>query len=130
MGILAESQAHEEVLAEEAAESGRTIVHNTDAASWQRDVLDADLPVLVDFWAPWCGPCKAMSPVLDEIAAAHGGRLRVVKVNVDENIEIAMTHQITSVPMMKVFRRGAAESSIVGARSRSALEQELEGYLA
>jgi thioredoxin 1 len=94
------------------------------------EVLQSDKPVLVDFWAEWCGPCKMVAPVLEEIAGEHGEKLRVVKLNVDENPETAAAYQVMSIPTMAVFVNGQVAKSIVGAKPKSALLRELDTYLA
>ena len=101
----------------------------TSSATWAEDVLQADGPVLVDFWAEWCGPCRMVSPILDEIAAEHGEKLTIVKLNVDENPDLAMKYQITSIPAMKVFYKGEVEKTIIGAKPKFALEQDLATYI-
>jgi len=84
------------------------------------EVLKSDKPVLVDFWAEWCGPCKMVAPVLEEIAATHGESLRIVKLNIDENPQTARAYQIMSIPTMAVFKDGAIVKSIVGAKPKRA----------
>jgi len=86
--------------------------------------------VLVDFWAEWCGPCRMVSPILDQIQAENPGKITILKLNVDENPDLAMKYQITSIPAMKVFEKGQVETTIIGAKPKFALERDLEKYLA
>ncbi len=98
-------------------------------ASFSSDVLNSDKPVLVDFWAEWCGPCKMVAPVLEEIAAEHGDKITIAKVNIDENPEVARQYQIMSIPTMSVFSGGQIVKSIVGAKPKAVLLRDLEPYL-
>ena len=94
------------------------------------DVLGSEKPIMVDFWAEWCGPCRAVSPILDQIATEHSEKIDVVKLNVDDNPETAMKYQITSIPTMKVFRGGEVVKTVIGAKPKPALEADLQEFLA
>jgi thioredoxin 1 len=99
-------------------------------ASFEADVLNSDETILVDFWAEWCGPCRAVSPILDQIAEEHTGKIKIVKLNVDDNPQMAMKYQITSIPAMKVFKGGEVAKTIIGAKPKPALEADLADFLA
>ncbi len=101
----------------------------TSDASFDTDVLQSSKPVLVDFWAPWCGPCKAVAPILEEIAAANADKIDVVKLNTDENPQIAGKYGITGIPTLNVYVNGEVVKSIVGALPKPKLLRELEPYL-
>lgn len=94
------------------------------------EVLASEKPVMVDFWAEWCGPCRAVSPILDQIATEHADKIEIVKLNVDENPNTAMEFNITSIPTMKVFKAGEVVKTVVGAKPKPALEAELAEFLA
>jgi thioredoxin 1 len=98
-------------------------------ATFADEVLQADGPVLVDFWAEWCGPCKMVSPVLDEIAGEYPDKITVAKVNIDENPSIARDYQIMSIPTMSVFDKGRVVKSIIGARPKAAILKELSEFI-
>ncbi|WP_404790376.1 thioredoxin [Altericista sp. CCNU0014] len=97
--------------------------------TFEQEVLTSDIPVLVDFWAPWCGPCRMVAPIVDELSAEFDGQVKVVKLNVDENPEIASQHQIRSIPTLILFKDGQSVDRVVGALPKSTLASTLEKYL-
>ena len=104
-------------------------VVNVNGVQFDQEVLQAELPVLVDFWAPWCGPCKMLGPVLEEVAAANDGRLKVVKVNVDENSDLAQKYEVMGIPAMFLIKNGEVIESFTGAMSKQALSDKIEKYI-
>ncbi len=98
-------------------------------ASFADDVLLSDKPVIVDFWATWCGPCRMVSPILEEISEAHGEKITVAKVDVDANPQIAQDYKILSLPTMMVFQKGKPVKSVIGAKPKAALLAEFAEYL-
>jgi thioredoxin 1 len=103
---------------------------NVTTASFQADVLDNPKPVMVDFWAEWCGPCRMVSPILDEIATEYAEKIDIVKVNVDEEPQLAMQYGVTGIPMMAVFQGGTIAKQMVGARPKTAIVEDLAAFLA
>jgi thioredoxin 1 len=99
-------------------------------SSFQSDVLDSSDTIMVDFWAEWCGPCRAVGPILEQIADEHSEKIKIVKLNVDDNPQMALKYQITSIPAMKVFRGGEVVKTVIGAKPKPALEADLAEFLA
>lgn len=104
------------------------IQHVTDT-SFEPDVLKADVPVLVDYWAEWCGPCRAIAPVLAEVAKDYEGRLKVTKMNVDENPEVPRKYNIRAIPTLMLFKNGHLEATKMGAMSKSQLTAFLDSNI-
>lgn len=98
-------------------------------ATFADTVLGSDKTILVDFWAEWCGPCRAVSPILDQIGAEHADKITIMKLNVDDNPQTAAKYQITSIPAMKVYRGGEVVKTVIGAKPKPALEADLAEFL-
>ena len=109
--------------------SANGAVLNISDSEFESKVLKSSEPVLVDFWAEWCGPCKMIAPVLEEIAAENSEKLTIVKLNIDENPGAARDYQIMSIPTMAVFQGGKIVKQIVGAKPKAAILKDLEGFL-
>jgi thioredoxin 1 len=108
--------------------SSDLITHTSDA-SFQADVLDAGTPVLVDYWAEWCGPCKMIAPILDEVSKDYDGKLRVAKMNVDENRDVPSKYGIRGIPTLMLFKNGELAATKVGALSKAQLTAFLDSHL-
>ncbi len=98
-------------------------------ATFAEEVLNSKETIMVDFWAEWCGPCRAVSPILDQIAAEHSDKIKIVKLNVDDNPQMARKYGITSIPAMKVFRNGEVVKTVIGAKPKPAIEADLAEFL-
>jgi len=97
--------------------------------NFDSEVLQSTVPVLVDFWAEWCGPCRMVAPTLEAIATEHAGRLKVVKVNVDENPEVSMRYDVRSIPTLILFKQGQIAERLIGAYPKQAIVAKVQGHL-
>ena len=113
----------------EEADAVSSNIHTLTDSTFDEEIKGATEPVLVDFWAEWCGPCKMIAPVLEEIASDHAGKLRVAKLNVDENLDIARRFEVLSIPTLILFKDGEVQHRIVGAKGKGQLLQELHQFL-
>ncbi|MEK7217990.1 MAG: thioredoxin [Patescibacteria group bacterium] len=104
--------------------------HDITDAQFEGEVLKSPVPVLVDFWAPWCGPCKVMGPVIDELSAEYGPAVKFVKMNVDENGDVAGMFSVMSIPTFILFKGGQPQKAFIGARPKEDMKKEIDGAIA
>ena len=104
------------------------VIHATDS-DFNQQVLESDVPVLVDFWAPWCGPCKMIAPALDQLATEYAGKAKVVKVDIDQNQATALKYHVRSIPMLLMFKNGQVQATQVGAVGKPQLAQLIDQVL-
>ena len=98
-------------------------------ANFDEQVKSADVPVLVDFWAEWCGPCKMISPVLEEIAKEQAGKIRIGKLNIDDNLDVTRRYEVMSIPTLILFKDGEPQARLIGAKPKAQLLEEISAYL-
>jgi thioredoxin 1 len=108
--------------------SQSNVIHIT-SENWKSDVIESTTTVLVDFWAEWCGPCKMIAPILDDLSTELAGQLKIAKVNIDNNREIAAQFNIKSIPTLLIFKGGQVKGQIVGAMGKSQLKERLNAYI-
>jgi thioredoxin 1 len=104
--------------------------HDVTDDTFADEVLSSSTPIMVDFWAEWCGPCRRVSPILDEIATEHSDKIKIVKLNVDDNPHTSAKYNITSIPAMYVFQNGEVVKKVIGAKPKPAIEADLAEFLA
>ncbi|MBM4428763.1 MAG: thioredoxin [Chloroflexi bacterium] len=115
-------------MSKEEIKMSKDTLHVTDA-TFQKEVLEATVPVLVDFWAPWCGPCRMVAPIIDELASDYNGRAVIAKLNTDENAETPGKYGIMGIPTMILFRDGQEVERLVGAHPKKAIAEKLDALL-
>ncbi len=103
-----------------------SMVINATSDTFKQEVLDSDMPVVVDFWATWCGPCRAVAPILDELSTEYLGKVKIVKVDTDENQDLAMAYGVMSIPTMAFFKGGSVVKTLVGARPKAQLIEQFD----
>jgi len=108
--------------------ASENVIH-INQTNWQSDVMESSIPVLVDFWAEWCGPCRAVAPIIDELATELDGKVKMAKVNVDENQQLAAEFGIRSIPTLLILKDGVVQEQMVGAMNKDALRAKLIAHL-